>query len=396
MIRKREFMENLDIAQTIMTDFGARTCIRGVGCHPVRYLWTDAFAVCNFLELFRQTGRQGYVDEALVLIDQVHRVLGQYRGDDLRKGWISGLEEKEGELHPAIGGLRIGKKHNERKVDEPYNERLEWERDGQYFHYLTKWMCALNHATRATDNPKYNRWALELAQTAHSKFTHMAPANTMRIYWKMSTDLSYPLVSSMGQHDALDGYIAYLQLTQAAAKYEKASHELYPNTEIIQMSHMCQAIDWATDDPLGIGGLLGDACLLSQLIVQGNMKSLCDMLSKLLQYAKRGIDAFMFTDTLEYPAHYRLAFREFGLSIGLHGIKKMQALINEHPAHFKDHPLLQSQLKDLEAYLPLCKIIENFWLESENQKSNTWSEHLDINSVMLATSLIPDGYLKID
>jgi hypothetical protein len=34
-------------------------------------------------------------------------------------------------------------------------------------------------------------------------------------------------------------------------------------------------------------------------------------------------------------------------------------------------------------------------MEPENQKSSTWNDHLDINSVMLATSLHPDGYLMV-
>jgi len=34
-------------------------------------------------------------------------------------------------------------------------------------------------------------------------------------------------------------------------------------------------------------------------------------------------------------------------------------------------------------------------VNSYNQKSITWSEYLDINSVMLATSLAPDAYLML-
>ena len=41
-----------------------------------RYLWTDAFAVCNFLELFQRTSDQQYRRCAEKLIYQVHRVLG--------------------------------------------------------------------------------------------------------------------------------------------------------------------------------------------------------------------------------------------------------------------------------------------------------------------------------
>ncbi|RRS29830.1 MAG: hypothetical protein P794_10080 [Epsilonproteobacteria bacterium (ex Lamellibrachia satsuma)] len=388
-------MKKLSVVETIMTEFSKRTCIRGKGCTPVRYLWTDAFAVCNFLELFHRTGRESYKEEALKLVDQVHHVLGKHRSDDTRSGWISGLDEAEGEAHPTIGGLRIGKKQNERKENEPQDEHLEWEQDGQHFHYLTKWMHALNLVSEATGNPKYNRWALELAQTAYDRFTYTTLAGARRMVWKMSIDLSYPLVSSMGQHDALDGYITYLELGRTASKYTDMPDELHIDTELAGLSQMSQSVSWDTDDPLGIGGLLSDACILTQLIISAGMEYLSEMLSKFLRHALRGIELFLRTNILKYPAQYRLAFRELGLSIGLHGVEKIQMLLSEHAECFSNDALLRSQLKELESYLPLCKFIEDFWLESENQKSSTWTEHLDINSVMLATSLDADGYLSI-
>jgi len=387
--------DTLDTIETIMTEFSKRTCIEGEVCTPVRYLWTDAFAVCNFLELYHRTGRESYKEEALMLVDQVHHVLGKHRSDDTRSGWISGLSEEEGELHPTIGGLRIGKKQNERKENEPQDERLEWEQDGQYFHYLTKWMHALNLVSEATGDLKYNRWALELARTAYDKFTYTTLAGVRRMVWKMSIDLSYPLVSSMGQHDAPDGYITFLELSSTASKYTDMSDELPIDTELEGLSQMSQSISWDTDDSLGIGGLLSDACILTQLIISVRMESLSELLSKFLRHALRGIELFLRTDILKYPAEYRLAFRELGLSIGLHGVEKMQMLLGDHAECFSNAALLRSQLKVLESYLPLCKFIEDFWLESENQKSSTWTEHLDINSVMLATSLDADGYLLI-
>ena len=107
------------------------------------------------------------------------------------------------------------------------------------------------------------------------------------------------------------------------------------------------------------------------------------------------IGSIMLTDTLRYPPQYRLAFRELGLSIGLKSLEKMQILIREHAEHFTNRALLESQLASFEQYLHLGEVIENFWLEPENQKSSTWREHIDINSVMLVTSLMPDGYLTI-
>jgi len=385
-------MNKLNLIETIMTDFSDRTCLEKEKCVPVRYLWTDAFAVCNFLGLFMKTGEAKYKENALLLVNQVHHILGKHRKDDTRKGRISGLDEKEGEIHPTIGGLRIGKKNNERKTDQMFDERAEWEQDGQYFHYLTKWMHALNIATKITGDPKYNIWAIELAKMAYEKFTHTAFDGTKRMYWKMSIDLTYPLVASMGQHDALDGFVTYLELAKTASKN---NINLNLNGQISSLFQMSQAMNMDSSDPLGIGGLLSSACSLSQLIVETKMANLSDMLLSLLASSLKGIDGFMQTDTLRYPANYRLAFRELGLSIGLHGVKKIQELIKDNNEYFKNYVALNSKLDDLKMYLSLCDIIENFWLNPENQKSSTWSEHLDINSVMLATSLDPEFFLSV-
>ncbi len=388
-------MDKSAATKTIMEDFAKRTYITEEGYKPIRYLWTDAFAVCNYLELFRKTGEMHYREMALRLVDQVHHILGKHRSDDDRSGWISGLNNKEGETHPTLGGLRIGKKNSERKKDELYDERMEWEQDGQYYHYLTKWMHALDLVSEAIGDPKYKNWALELAQTAYDSFTYTTPANTKRMYWKMSIDLTYPLVTSMGQHDALDGYITYLQLNQNASQDSSLPETIDLDAAISGLHQMSQTINWESDDPLGIGGVLSDACFLAQLIVEEKRVDLSVMLYRLLSYALKGIEGFMRTETLNYPARQRLAFREFGLSIGLHGIPKIKLLLNQHAGYFAEPNQIEEVLVALEAYLPLCEYIENFWLESENQKSSTWTEHLDINAVMLATSLDPDGYLRI-
>jgi hypothetical protein len=130
-------------AAQLMAGFASRTGLLPASEIQQRYLWTDAFAVCNFLELYNQTGEENYRRFATELIGQVHQVLGRYRADDVRQGWISGLDEETGQRHPTRGGLRIGKPLKERQLGEPIDERLEWDRDGQYFHYLTKWMHAL-------------------------------------------------------------------------------------------------------------------------------------------------------------------------------------------------------------------------------------------------------------
>src|SRR5271169_3710717 len=146
-----------------MSEFAAMSGLSPASEAQRRYLWTDAFAACNFLALYKETHNEVFKELSLRLVDQVHAVLGQHRSDDVRKGWISGLDRKEGKLHPTIGGLRIGKELMERAPNDPFNERLEWDRDGQYYHYLTKWMRALNRVAAATGDPRYWRWAAELA-----------------------------------------------------------------------------------------------------------------------------------------------------------------------------------------------------------------------------------------
>ena len=378
-----------------MDDFAKRTCIGEEGCIPVRYLWTDAFAVCNFLELFRKSGEADYREKALQLVDQVHHILGKHRSDDIRSGWISGLDEKEGELHPTIGGLRIGKKDNERKRDEPYDERKEWDQDGQYYHYLTKWIYALGFVYDVTGDTKYIRWALELAKSAYEKFTYTTPIGSKRMYWKMSIDLTYPLVPSMGQHDALDGFIIYTQLKQKLLQRKSISESIDLDPAIESLYHISRSISWESDDPLGIGGLLSDACILTKLIAQKGRIDLSDMLNLLLEQGLRGLEKFMHTGSLKYPAHYRLPFREFGLSIGLHGVPKMKLMVERHAGRFTEPLHTVKMLDAMRAYLPLCGYIEKFWLNRENQKSPTWRDHLDINAVMLASSLDPDAVLGI-
>ena len=127
---------------SLMEEFAEATGVSG-NAAPRRYLWTDAFAACNFLGLYRQTADERFLRFARELVDQVHYILGRHRNDDPRRGWISGLADEEGKKHPTCGGLRIGKKLPERTAHEAPNSQLEWERDGQYFHYLTKWMHAL-------------------------------------------------------------------------------------------------------------------------------------------------------------------------------------------------------------------------------------------------------------
>jgi hypothetical protein len=360
---------------------------------PRRYLWTDAFAVCNFLELYRQTHDEKYRHLAVRLVDQVYTILGRHREDDERSGWISGLSEEEGKKHPMIGGLRIGKEMNERKPGEPFDEDLEWDRDGQYYHYLTKWMHALNRVSRVTGDSTYNRWAIELAKTAHAKFTYVPSwGGQKRMYWKMSIDLFRPLVPSMGQHDPLDGFITYSQLLATAVKDSGKTAQTDLTDEIADMARMCEGINWTTDDPLGIGGLLVDAYRVVQLILNDDFAH-PGLLEILLDSPLPGLELYVRKNPPELPADYRLAFRELGLAIGLHAFERLKESIQRKPDPFTKR--VHSGIEALMRYAPLSEKILTFWLEPAHREVDSWTAHGDINMVMLATGLAPDGYLTM-
>jgi hypothetical protein len=375
---------HVELAQRLMDDFAESTGLTG-NAPPRRYLWTDAFAVCNLLGLHRRTGSDGYLQLARTLVDQVHRVLGRHRSDDSRKGWISGLPEDEGERHPTRGGLRIGKTLNERRADEPLDSYAEWDRDGQYFHYLTEWMHALLAMSRETGENDYLRWAIELAVTAHRAFTFTMDAGRgKRMVWKMSIDLGRPLVSSMGAHDPLDGLITCLELQVTDGTAAEGDADLTGAIE--DFDAMCTGRSSVTDDPLGIGGLLDAATRLAQLVFDRGIQRR-DLLCCLLRDAGTGLRQFAYGSPLERQVDQRLAFRELGLSIGLHAVESIEDQVSPDPE-------LTGAVCELLGYRSLAGRIEEFWSKSESRGCTTWTEHRDINMVMLATSLAPEGYLR--
>jgi len=376
-------------ASQLMSGFASRTGLVS-GARPLgRYLWTDAFAVCNFLGLYLEKGDAEALSLARRLVEQTHQVLGRHRADDPRSGWISGLAEREGARHPTQGGLRIGKSLPERGPDEREDPDLEWERDGQYFHYLTKWMWALERMAEVTGEPDYHRWAFELARTAHEHFTRRSAQGQVEgLYWKMSIDLSRPQVRSMGHHDPLDGYLTYLQIQGNCG--EPPKFDL--GAEVRAMAQLCAGRHWETADALGIGGLLCDALRLAGLSLRGVVAA-PGLLSELLTAALRGIGALLRQRTLEAPAELRLAFREFGLSLGLRAARRLRELASHGPQGGLPGLASLEPLHVLARFEPLADEIERFWCDPSHRESPSWREHREINAVMLATSLAPAGFL---
>lgn len=371
-------------ARTLMDHFAASTGL-GPG-HDLsrRYLWTDAFAVCNWLGL-------GEVDRARDLVGRVHRVLGHHREDDPRTGWISGLSDEEGARRPTAGGLRIGKPLPERRPEEPYDPRLEWERDGQYFHYLTRWMGALERLAAGTGEDRYRDWAVELARVAFDRFSHGIGPVPNRLHWKMSIDLTRPLLPSMGQHDPLDGYVTLSEIRAGSAAATGPRADPDPAEDLKGRIHLLDGMgagsDWITEDPLGAGALLTYAWLLYRS--NGDHPERMAVLERVIRAAALSVREVRDSRLTDLPAARRLAFRELGLAIGLAAIERLAAV--ELPRAVGAEAT--RHLDELREATPLGPAITDFWLDPENRQAATWLEHEDINTVMLATAVHPEGYL---
>eukprot|EP00878_Enallax_costatus_P018298 GHUV01019256.1.p1 GENE.GHUV01019256.1~~GHUV01019256.1.p1 ORF type:complete len:356 (+),score=110.57 GHUV01019256.1:134-1069(+) len=259
-----------------------------------RYLWTDAFGVVNYLTLSKDTGQTRYLDQALALIQAVHNTLGHTRDGS---SWLTGASEQ----HPTAAGLRIGKPHTEGHPDG----------DGQYFHYLTKWAFALAAAAAVTQDSKYLIWAIEMIQKVHPAFTYQpSGGGPTRMFWKMSIDLSHPAVSSMGNLDPYDGLVTYKILQNQARTMGVCDTDvLSSETEDMQAMVDVRYTTYHSDDPLDLGEALWlshwhrDQGAWARHISDASLGYLSDL------WDEQGY--------FDQPFRYRLAFREFGTSMGL-------------------------------------------------------------------------------
>ena len=197
------------------------------------------------------------------------------------------------------------------------------------------------------------------------------------MYWKLSIDLSRPLVGSMGQHDPVDGLSP-----ASSSRRPPADRDPGLADAIADFAAMIEPRALATADPLGIGGLLVDAYRTAQLERQGaGGRGLTELL---LDAALVGLRHYTEQPDLRATAPQRLAFRELGLAIGLAAFERDD---------WGD--AVRARLDLASRYVPLRSRIETFWLEPAHRAVDSWLEHGDINEVMLATSLHPDGFLVI-
>jgi hypothetical protein len=157
---------------------------------------------------------------------------------------------------------------------------------------------------------------------------------------------------------------------------------------------LCEHGQWATGDPLGIGGLLFDACRLCQVVGQKNDREL-RLLEDVMQGSGDGLLMILKTGYLKQPAEHRLAFRELGLAIGLRAVPIIARAFQNKGNVFGSRPSLLRLGDLLLPYERLGDDIIDFWLAYVEDPDESWKSHQNINDVMLATAIAPSTFLSV-
>ncbi|KAL2848606.1 hypothetical protein BJX68DRAFT_267472 [Aspergillus pseudodeflectus] len=334
--------------------------------HKGRYLWTDAFGVVNLLTLHRETSRSPesaaanlYLTLAARLIATVHETLGRTRDGSSR---LPGASDN----NPLGGGLRIGKMD----ADGP-------DGDGQYHHYLTLWMFALNRMSLASGDRTYNDSAIALARAIHGPFfasRGLEGGKKPRMVWKMNSSLDEVLVGSEGNLDAVDGFVIFrlLQATNERFDGERGAGVLKEEIDDYRRVMERKGRHFVSSDPLDLGMTLWTMQWVAnedwaEEIVESCFERVYDLLET-SQHLSRNLK-------------YRLAFREFGTALGI------KCMSSQDPE--------KERSVDLRAYAD--RILENWAstmeisLGDERMNHNTPAGMKAITRVMYAAALVPGG-----
>lgn len=210
-----------------------------------RYLWTDAFGVLAFVSLadmfetidLKQAN--AYREAAHKLIDVVHGTLGKPRSSKSTDAMTvdSTMPSPTGYI-----GVRIGKVESRQVTD--YGMRY----DGQYFHYLDKWLLALARAGRVDDG-------IRIAKSSFPYFFdrgHDGTGWNGGIRWKLSVNGSPPpeLERAHASDDTLVALIVFSILEHH--KPPDVTLSLQEEIGLLQTA-LVGYRPRVTDDPLGWG-----------------------------------------------------------------------------------------------------------------------------------------------
>ncbi|KAM0558001.1 hypothetical protein ACHAPJ_005168 [Fusarium lateritium] len=271
----------------------------GAGGHKGRYLWTDAFGVVNFITLYEETTDSKYLTLAKHLVQTVHDVQGRTRDGSSR---LPGATDAE----PLKGGLRIGKE-----------SATGNDGDGQYHHYLTLWMFALNRLSWVTKDSSFNDMAIQLAKAIHSRFCFQS-SNKLKMVWKLSMDMKKVLVPTEGHLDAATGFVICRMLQETAAKQGEKDQLLKQEISDYEKVMNRGGSLYPSGDPLDLGmGLWICHFHQHEEWSQTFTRESMDLVDEIFDGKCADMSG---------KACNRLAFREFGACLGVQCIEPDEAL----------------------------------------------------------------------
>jgi hypothetical protein len=244
----------------------------------LRYLWTDAFGLVLLVSLYQALNEERYLDQAEWLVAEVNRVLGRLRG------------------------IRIGE---------------EADRDGQYFHYLAMWLFALSVLGRY--RPSYREQGIALARQIHDPF--VIPGRG--VIWKMAEDLSGPYPGyGFGALDAFDGYVSYRLLDEQAL-----AREIAEMRSLIEGSYA----DLVITQDLGLGMMLW----LTHFFPEERWAKL--QRTRSLAVLDQAWQDEGYFAREPYLPDIRIAFANYGVSVGLQAVGAMADRVNALNAYFESY-----------------------------------------------------------
>ncbi|RAL00974.1 uncharacterized protein BO80DRAFT_91763 [Aspergillus ibericus CBS 121593] len=327
------------------------------GGHQGRYLWTDAIGVLNFLTLHHihpsPPSPTHYLTLATRLIHTVHNTLGRTRTNP--PTYLPNASP----AHPLSGGLRIGKPSSTGP-----------DSDGQYHHYLTLWMFALNRTSVASGEGKWNDLAVELGKAIHPRF--FVGQKRDRMVWKMDVGLEKVLVGSEGNLDPLDGFVVF-RLVQA-----------YKQSTIPQdVGDGKGVLEDEIEDYARILKRKGRQRVAADMLDLGMTLWTAHWFTGREEWADELVgrggevvyDLFEDDRCLDRDMRFRLAFREFGAAMGIRCVAEQEAE--------KDRAV------DLKVYAD--RIVE-CWKPHMNDAEE--DELTPITQVMYASALIPGAFQR--
>jgi hypothetical protein len=308
--------------------------------HQRRYLWTDAFGVLCYTSIAEHYKAQGNTTEAEKykraadrLVNVVHACLGSPRSNKPEDRMTMDTSSPTGHV-----GLRIGKLYSRKVTD--YGMTY----DGQYWHYVDKWLLALARSGHVKEG-------IEIAKSCFPYFFDPGEDGTGwagGIRWKLNVDATAPpsLQRARASDDTL---VALIVFSILEAHRDPTNKSLADEIKLLKVSLQGYR-PRVTDDPLGWG--------------------LEAMYDQFLKGHPRQASLKSLQSSALHPSHLSLPFRLYGAMIGAR-------IGGESVAH-------QDRVNQL---------VELSLKHEGRAAASGVEEHSSINRVMLAMCLLCPGAL---